>query len=67
MEITFEGIIALITLFVGGSGIGGLVTWKWLKTKAKAEADQAVADSPHACRVLVGRQHTRLKSLDGLD
>lgn len=45
MEITFEDIIALITLFVGGSGIGGLVTWKWMKTKAKAEADQAVAEA----------------------
>jgi hypothetical protein len=45
MEITLEGIIALITLFVGGSGIGGLVTWKWLKMKAKAEADQAVAEA----------------------
>lgn len=45
MEITLEGIIALITLFVGGSGIGGLVTWKWLKMKAKAEADQAAAEA----------------------
>lgn len=45
MEITLEGIIALITLFVGGSGIGGLVTWKWLKMKAEAEAKQAVAEA----------------------
>jgi hypothetical protein len=45
MEITLEGIITLITLFVGGSGIGGLVTWKWLKMKAKAEADQAIAEA----------------------
>ena len=45
MEITLEGIIALITLFVGGSGIGGLVTWRWLKKKAKAEADQAAAEA----------------------
>ena len=41
MEITLEGIIALITLFVGGSGIGGLLTWRWLKKKAKAEAKKA--------------------------
>ena len=40
-----EGIIALITLFVGGSGIGGLLTWRWLKKKAKAEADQAAAEA----------------------
>ena len=45
MEITLEGIVALITLFIGGSGIGGLVTWRWLKKKAKAEADQAEAEA----------------------
>ncbi len=45
MEITLEGIIALITLFVGGSGIGGILTWRWLKKKAKAEADQAAAEA----------------------
>jgi DNA repair exonuclease SbcCD ATPase subunit len=45
MEITLEGIVALITLFIGGSGIGGLVTWRWLKKKAKAEADQAAAEA----------------------
>lgn len=40
-----EGIVALITLFIGGSGIGGLITWRWLKKKAKAEADQAAAEA----------------------
>ncbi len=45
MEITLEGIIALITLFVGGSGIGGILTWRWMKKKAKAEADQAAAEA----------------------
>ena len=40
MEITLEGIVALITLFIGGSGIGGLLTWRWLKKKAKAEAEK---------------------------
>ena len=45
MEITLEGIIALITLFVGGSGIGGIITWRWLKKRAKAEADQAAAEA----------------------
>lgn len=45
MEITLEGIVALITLFIGGSGIGGLVTWRWMKKKAKAEADQAAAEA----------------------
>lgn len=45
MEITLEGIVALITLFIGGSGLGGLVTWRWLKKKAKAEADQAAAEA----------------------
>lgn len=45
MEITLEGIIALITLFVGGSGIGGIITWRWMKKKAKAEADRAAAEA----------------------
>ena len=45
MEITLDGIVALITLFIGGSGLGGLVTWRWLKKKAKAEADQAAAEA----------------------
>ena len=45
MEITLEGIVALITLFIGGSGIGGLITWRYLKKKAKAEADQAAAEA----------------------
>ena len=45
MEITLEGIVALITLFIGGSGIGGILTWRWLKMKAKAEADQAAAEA----------------------
>ena len=45
MEITLEGIVALISLFIGGTGIGGLVTWRWLKKKAKAEADQAAAEA----------------------
>lgn len=45
MEITLEGIVALITLFIGGSGIGGILTWRWMKKKAKAEADQAAAEA----------------------
>ena len=45
MEITLEGIVALITLFVGGSGLGGIITWRWLKKRAKAEADQAAAEA----------------------
>ena len=35
----------MISLFIGGTGIGGLVTWRWLKKKAKAEADQAAAEA----------------------
>ena len=45
MEITLEGIVALITLFIGCSGIGGILTWRWMKKKAKAEADQAAAEA----------------------
>ena len=45
MEITLEGIVALLTVLIGGSGISVLVTWRWLKKKAKAEADQAAAEA----------------------
>ena len=50
MEITLEGIVALITLFIGGSGIGGLLTWRWLKKKAKAEAEKKAKEAEEAKR-----------------
>lgn len=44
MEITLEAIISLVGLFVGGGG-GAFFTWKYLKRKAKAEAEQAETDA----------------------
>lgn len=44
MEITFEAIIGLIGLFVGGGG-GAFFTWRWQRKKAKAEAVQAEVDA----------------------
>ena len=40
MEISFDTIIALAGLFVGGSG-GAFFTWRWQRAKAKAEAQSA--------------------------
>ena len=44
MEITLEAIISLVGLFVGGGG-GAFFTWKWMRKKAKAEAEQAETDA----------------------
>lgn len=45
MEITLEGIISLIGLFLGGTGIGGFFYWKQAKRKAIAEAKLAEAEA----------------------
>lgn len=37
MEITFDTIISLLGLFIGGGG-GAFFTWRWMRRKAKAEA-----------------------------
>lgn len=44
MEITLEAIISLLGLFVGGGG-GAFFTWKWMRRKAKAEAQVAEIDA----------------------
>ena len=44
MEITLEAIISLVGLFVGGGG-GAFFTWKWMRKKAKAEAQVAEIDA----------------------
>ena len=44
MEITLEAIISLIGLFIGGGG-GAFFTWRFMRRKAKAEAEQAEADA----------------------
>ena len=37
MEITFDTIISLLGLFIGGGG-GAFFTWRYMRRKAKAEA-----------------------------
>lgn len=44
MEITLEAIIGLVGLFVGGGG-GAFFTWRYVRKKAKAEAQQAEIDA----------------------
>ena len=40
MEITLDTIIAIASLFLGGGG-GAFFTWRYQRSKAKAEAEQA--------------------------
>jgi len=44
MEITLEAIISLVGLFVGGGG-GAFFTWRYMRKKARAEAQQAEVDA----------------------
>lgn len=44
MEISLEAIISLIGLFVGGGG-GAFFTWRYMRRKAKAEAQSAEIDA----------------------
>lgn len=45
MEISLEAIISLVGLLFGGGTIGGFLTWKYARKKAKAEAAQAEAEA----------------------
>jgi hypothetical protein len=44
MEITLDAIISLVGLFVGGGG-GCFFTWRYMRRKAKAEAQQAEVET----------------------
>ena len=44
MEITFDSIIGILGLLLGG-GAGGFFTWRWQRRKAKAEAKTAEVDA----------------------
>ena len=43
MEITLDSIIGILGLLLGG-GAGGFFTWRWQRSKAKAEAKSAEVD-----------------------
>lgn len=38
VDISFDSIISIITLILGGSGTGAFFTWRYLRRKAKADA-----------------------------
>jgi hypothetical protein len=44
MEITFDSILSLLGLFIGGGG-GAFFTWRFMRRKAKAEAVTAEVDA----------------------
>ena len=44
MEITLEAVISLVGLFIGGGG-GAFFTWRYMRRKAKAEAQTAEIDA----------------------
>ena len=48
MEITFDSIIGILGLLLGG-GAGGFFTWRWQRVKAKAEAKEKEAEAK-VCR-----------------
>lgn len=45
MENTFETIMSIVGLLLGGTGIGTFFTWRWQRRKAAAEAETAEADA----------------------
>lgn len=47
-QLSLEAIISIVTLIFGGGGIGALITWRYQKKKAKAEAKQAEAEAEKA-------------------
>lgn len=47
METSFDTIISIATLLLGGGG-GAFFTWRWQRKKAQAEANQAEAEAEKA-------------------
>ena len=47
MEITFDSIIGILGLLLGG-GAGGFFTWRWQRAKAKSEAKEKEAEAKSA-------------------
>lgn len=45
MEISLETIISIVTILLGGGGIGAIIGWRSQKKKAQAEARQAEAEA----------------------
>lgn len=47
MEWNLDTILNMLTLLLGGGGIGGFITWRYVKKKAQAEAVSAEAQATH--------------------
>ena len=45
MEITLEAIIGIVSLLIGGTGVGGFLFWRQHKRKEEAEAKLAEAEA----------------------
>ena len=45
MDISFDTIASILGLMLGGGSIGTLLTWRYQRNKAKAEAKQAEAEA----------------------
>jgi predicted RNase H-like nuclease (RuvC/YqgF family) len=48
IELSTETILSIVTLLFGGSGIGALITWRYQRKKARAEAKEAEATAERA-------------------
>lgn len=48
MNISIETIASILGLLLGGGSVGTLLTWRWQRKKAKAEAKQAEAEAEKA-------------------
>lgn len=48
MEITFDSIVSVIGLLLGGGSLGSLIMWQIAKKKANAEASKAEAEANKA-------------------
>ena len=48
MEITLDAIISMVGLLFGGGTIGGVLTWRYIRRKAKAEAEKEEAEAKNA-------------------
>jgi predicted RNase H-like nuclease (RuvC/YqgF family) len=47
-QLSLESIISIVTLVFGGGGIGAVITWRYQKKRALAEAKQAEAEAEKA-------------------
>jgi chromosome segregation ATPase len=45
MDISIENLLSVAGLFIGGGGIGGILTWRYSRRRDKAEAESAEANA----------------------